>query len=90
MIQWKLPTPDEPRFLKRRRELAELLDLEPTPENTDRLIDFLVPFVEAKNKKEAREILLEASQREYGFAVLTLLGYGSTVPDPKGGSSGQR
>ena len=89
MITWKLPTPDEPGFLRRRRALSELLDLPPTPENTDKLLDFLAPYVVTVPKgKSAKNILLDASQAEYGTAVMQILGYGNTVTDPKGESSG--
>ena len=83
-IKWRLPTTDEPGFLRRRRDLAELLDLLPTPENTEKLMDFLVPYVEGDDPKEQ---LLNATQAEYSLAVVQMLGYGNTVSDPKGVSS---
>lgn len=86
MINWKLPTINDPGFLKRRREIAALLDLAPTPENTDKLIDYLAQFVEG-DPEEAKEALLDASQTEYGQAIASLLGYASAVSDPKGGKS---
>jgi hypothetical protein len=86
MIKWKLPTADDPGFLRRRRELASILDAEPTPENNEKLIEYLKDYVDAENPVET---LLEASQREYGAAVLHLMGFANMVPDPKGGSSGQ-
>ena len=83
-IKWKLPSANEPGFLRRRGELTELLDADPTPKNQDALLDFLVPFVDEKEPKEA---LLDASQSEYGAAIVYLMGYSNTVSDPKGGSS---
>lgn len=87
MIKWKLPSPDEPGFLRRRLDLSALLDAEPTPENQEAVIEFLIPFVDAP-KKEARERLLDASKAEYGVAILNLLGLGNIVTPPKDGSSG--
>jgi len=86
-MKWKLPAATEPGFLRRRRELSILLDAEPTPKNQDAVLDFLVPFVDSDNPKEA---LLDASQAEYGFAIVYLMGYTNSVPDPKGESSGQQ
>ena len=81
MIKWKLPTADEPGFLRRRRELSVLLDAEPTPENLDKITDFLKDYVEDP------ETLKDCSQVEYGHAIVILMGYGSSVSSPKGVSS---
>ena len=83
-IKWKLPGPDDPGFLRRRGELIPLLDAEPSPESHDALIEYLSEFV------EDTDTLLDCSKREYGKAVLAILGYGHKVPDPKDESSGQR
>lgn len=82
-IKWKLPGPDDPGFLRRRREAIALLDAEPTPESMDNLVEFLTPFVEDP------DTLLDCSKREYGQAMLAFLGYGFNVPDPKGEKSGE-
>lgn len=82
-LKWKLPGPDEIGYLRRRREVIELLDADPTPENEDKLIKFLSQFVEDP------DTLLDCTRREYGQAMLSFLGYGFQIPDPKGGSSGQ-
>ena len=81
MIKWKLPTADTPGFLKRRRELSVLLDAEPTPKNLDKITDFLKDYVEDEKTLE------DCSQVEYGHAIVTLMGYGSSVTSPKEGSS---
>ncbi len=81
-IKWKLPGPDAPGYLRRRREVIELLDAEPSPENMDSLVAFLEQFVEDP------DTLLDCSKKEYGRAMLHFLGYGFTVPDPKDESSG--
>jgi hypothetical protein len=86
-IKWKLPGVNEPGFLRRRGEIIELLDAAPTPESMDAVLDYLVPFVDAP-EDEAREILKDCSRLEYGEAVINLLGYDYSVPDPKGGNSG--
>ena len=78
-IKWKLPTINEPGFLKRRRELSVLLDAEPTPENLDKITDYLSQFSD--------DDISDCSKAEYGVAVIALMGYGSSVSDPKGGSS---
>ena len=83
-MKWNLPTSSEPGFLRRRRELSILLDAEPTPENQDAVLDFLAPFVEGEDPKEQ---LLDATQAEYGHAIVYLMGYTNSVPDPKEGSS---
>lgn len=81
-IIWKLPGPDEPGFLRRRRALIALLDAEPTVENHVLIIKFLQQFVEDP------DTILDCSRREYGDAVLSMLGYKYSVSDPKEGSSG--
>ena len=85
-IKWKLPTAETPGFLRRRRELGELLDADATPENTVRLIKYLAQFVEGDDPET---ILENATQREYGVAILHILGYANTVSPPKEGSSEQ-
>ena len=83
-IKWKLPGVNEPGFLRRRGEIIALLDAAPTPKSMDAILAYLVPFVDAP-EDEAREILLESSRLEYGEAVINLLGYDYSVPDPKDG-----
>ncbi len=83
-IKWKLPGPDAEGFLRRRLQLTVLLDAEPTPANDQAILDFLKPFVEDP------DTLLDCSRREYGHAVLSLLGLKHSVSDPKDGSSGDQ
>jgi len=82
-IKWKLPGPDEPGFLRRRQEIIALLDAKPTPEANDNILKFLRPYVEDP------DTLLDCTRREYGRAILSLLGIDHKVSDPKEGSSGQ-
>lgn len=82
-IKWKLPGPDEPGFLRRRREVIELLDADPTPKNEDKIIKFLTQYVEDP------DTLLDCTRKEYGQAMLCFLGYGFEIPGPKGGKSGE-
>ena len=86
-IKWKLPTADEPGFLRRRRDMTVLMNLPPTPENQQKLVRFLAPFVDCEEDEDAVEILLDASQSEYGDIVLVFLGYRDSISDPKGESS---
>ena len=87
-IKWNLPGPNEEGFLRRKRDLAELLDADPSPANIEATMDFLLAFVvEPKTKKAAKEALLDISQVDYGKAIMRLI-YGSfSVPDPKAGKS---
>ena len=80
MITWKLPKTDEPGFLKRRREISELLDLTPTPENSKTLTDYLQQFVEEGDVEDC-------TQDEYSHAIMVLLGLETGVEPKKGGRS---
>lgn len=85
-IKWNLPDNDAPGFLRRKREITALLDAPPTPQGLDKLLKFLIQFVDDEDK----DVLLDASKVEYGQAVMHLLGYSNTVTDPKGGKSEQQ
>lgn len=82
-IKWQLPGKTTPGFLKRRRELAALLDLEPTPENLARLDEYLEQYVEEGD-------LGDISELEFSQVILKLMGYGSTVDPKKKERSGQQ
>ena len=83
-IEWNLPTPETDGYLRRRRVRAELLDADPTVENTDKILGFLLPFVKSpSNRKKARAALLDMSKAEYGRIVLGMQGYVFKIPDPK-------
>ena len=83
-IKWNLPTRDDAGYLRRKRELAELVEAAPTPENLDAMFKFLLPFIEKpENRKEAMEALLDMTEAEYGKVTLGMLGYVFKVPDPK-------
>lgn len=79
MSNWNLPKDSEPGFLRRRRELTEILDLIPTPANTAKLTEYLDQYVDGKAE--------ELSKEEYNNVVLVLLGLKSSVSDPKEESS---
>ncbi len=86
MIKWKLPSIDEPGFLRRRRRMMELLDLPPTADSVDQMVEFLATFVD-EPKKKAKELLLDANQKEYNLAIVALCGFKSSVSDPNAESS---
>ena len=88
-IKWRLPGPDEPGFLRRRRDLSALLD-EPAPTGSvnARVIEYLAQYVEEPADPE--EALLDLSQNEYSNVVLTLLGVTVVTPPPLGGRSKRR
>ncbi len=84
MIKWNLPKMDTPGYLRRRREIAVLVDADPTLENIDAIIEYLLPYVEVPEGEDAKEALLDAPEIVYQRAVLELLGYHfGKVPDPK-------
>ena len=85
-IKWNLPAVTEGGFLRRRLEISELLDLEPTPENTKKLAEYLAQYVIGENPLEQ---VLDAPQTEYAGAIMVLLGYKNTVEPKKGESSVQ-
>jgi len=87
-IIWDLPGPDDRGFLRRRREIIELLDAEPSKEGMDAILAFLLPYVKSpRSRKAAMSALLDCSRVEYGKAVLSFLGLGNKISDPKGGQS---
>jgi len=87
-MNWKLPTSDTPGFLKRRRELTAILDMGIGVVQDEQLIDFLEPFVETKKGISKRnQIIEDMSQEDYSDMILVIMGYKTTVSDPKGESS---
>jgi hypothetical protein len=86
-LKWNLPGPDAPGFLKRRREISALLDVEPTPANLDKINEYLTQYIEGP-KDEALAALEGISKREYGQAIMSLLGYDFDVSEKKDGKSG--
>jgi len=90
MIQWDLPGPNTPGFLRRRRDLGQLLDAELNPVNLEAVHEYLLQFVkQPEDRHEALEALLDLSGAEYSRVILKLLGEIPHIPDPKGGPSGQ-
>ena len=88
MIKWKLPTEDTPGLLRRRKELAEILDMGIAQEATDRLVKFLEPFIETKKGVSRKDqVLDDMSQEDYSNMILVIMGYKSSVSDPKEESS---
>ena len=88
-LHWHLPGPDEPGHLRRRRELAALVDAPPTPTNVDALADYLLQFAKVDDPdQDGREYILDLPELVYKGVIIKLLGYEAKVPDPKGGRSG--
>lgn len=83
MIKWKLPTPDEPGYLKRKIEIEQLLE----EDNTKKVVEYLAQFVDAE-RKEAIKQILEAPQNEFFRAILHLRGY-TYNPDSKKGEKSE-
>lgn len=88
-IQWNLPGPDDPGFLRRRRDLLALLNADGTPENMDALAEYLVQF--AAMDRPHDEVLvgiMDLSQRQYQAILRKLIWEGGgNVPDPLGDNS---
>jgi hypothetical protein len=90
MIEWDLPGPNTPGFLRRRRDLGELLNAEMNPANLEAVNKYLLPFIkQPEDRQEALEAILDLSGAEYSKVILKLLGHIPHIPDPKGGPSGQ-
>ncbi|HLC03019.1 MAG TPA: hypothetical protein VJK02_08280 [Anaerolineales bacterium] len=90
MIEWDLPGPNTPGFLRRRKELGELLDAEYNPTNLEAVNEYLLQFIkQPEGRDEALEAILDLSGAEYSRVILKLLGEIPHIPDPKGGPSGQ-
>jgi len=89
MIEWDLPGPNTPGFLRRRKELGELLDAEYNPTNLEAVNEYLLQFIkQPEGRDEALEAILDLSAAEYSKIILRLIGQ-LRIPDPKGGPSEQ-
>jgi len=66
-IEFELPGPDAPGYLKRMRKLSAFMEMEGnTPERWDLMIEYLLDFVtKPADKDKAREALWEMNQAEY-------------------------
>jgi len=83
-LVFKAPGKDEPGFLRRIRtalDFQEKLSVTGvTLEVLDAMIDFLLPYVqEPKNRKEARETLLDLTEEQFNELFDTVAG-GDTNP----------
>ena len=88
-IKWRLPDPNEPGYLRRRRALTHLLDAPPTTDAVDALVGHLSQYVEEpSDPKEAIEAILDLQGDEYRRVIVTLFGY--EVPPPFAGRSATR
>lgn len=68
-LQFEIPGPSEPGFLRRQREAVkyrEALRNNPSVQTMDDMITFLLGFVvEPTDKEQARELLLDLSRDDY-------------------------
>lgn len=76
-IRIRVPSRDEPGFLRRQRRILELRDKlsDPTPQLLDELVEFLVEYVvEPADRDAAREALWDASEKQLFEALQALAG----------------
>ena len=80
------PGPDQPGFLRRQRtalEFSEGLKEEPTVALFDKMIDFLLDYVtEPADRKEAQDLLLDASENDFTTMLKAISGEGDENPTP--------
>ena len=85
-LEIKPPTPDSPGYLyrvKRALLLQRALTDGLTEEAIDNIIEFLIPYVVIpKDRGEAREALLDASETQFIAAINAVVGQGDAA-DPK-------
>ena len=92
-INYTLPGPDAPGYLKRQRQATALLERLNTEgqtlETLDLIEDFLTPYVDAADDEERRRLLREeASERDFTAMMRGLMnGTGEGVPPPSGAAS---
>jgi hypothetical protein len=77
------PTPDSPGYLRRNRQAQQLFaSLKESPSAIDEIAEFLVPYVVAPhNRKEAREAILDATERQIKELLTAVMG-GSLLGAP--------
>jgi hypothetical protein len=91
-IKWDLPNSRTPGFLRRRRDLLELLHSDGTPENLDKLAQYLVQFVTGPiTHDQALVEIMDMPLEEYAGVITGLLASDlQGVPGPLGDRSGPR
>lgn len=77
-LHFEVPGSDAPGFLRRQRkalEFSQSLSDNPTPEDLDKMVEFLAGFVTEPKKHEAKiEALWEASQDEFEALLKAITG----------------
>ncbi len=83
-IEFKPPDADEPGYLMRekvRLEYLEELKKGSSPECVDKMVDFLLPYVERpEDRKEAREALWQMSNNQFKQLLEVISGGGAENP----------
>lgn len=84
-VKFQAPDANTPGFLKRmKKALAfseEMQSGKVSPELVDNLVDFLVDFViEPKDRTEAKDALLDASQEQFNDMLAAVTGATAAVP----------
>jgi hypothetical protein len=82
------PTPDSPGYLRRNKQaMALFAGLKSAPGAIDKIADFLLPYVIAPhNRDEAREALLDATERQIKELLTAVMGgglLGSPLPSKR-------
>lgn len=73
-LTFVFPNGDEPGYLKRRRELHDVMMDDFTPDGIERLIEFLLRHVrEPADKTVAREAIENMSRAEIGALLLRFM-----------------
>jgi hypothetical protein len=83
-LEFTPPGPETPGFLRRMREalrFQNMLSEHPTVEAMDAMVDFLLSYVtEPKDKTEARELLLDASEQQFNDLLSAITGEQAANP----------
>lgn len=73
-LTFRFPGPDAPGYLRRRREILEVMKSEWTEAGIEKMVVYLLQFVaEPKSRKDAREAIENMSRVELGALFIKLL-----------------
>ena len=90
-LTFNFPGPDAPGYLRRRREILEVMRSEWTEAGIEKMLAFLLQFVsEPKSRKDAQEAIENLSRVELGALFIKLLSPGEVDPNsssPSGAGS---
>lgn len=83
-LHFTLPGRETPGYLRRMREalrFQEMLNANPSVEAMDAMVDFLLNYVdEPKDKAQARELLLDASEQQFMELLGAVTGEAEETP----------